>query len=69
MVMLPDFPEANTGSQKWLLTEEERNVALERIQTDQIAQESNRSVWHGFKLAVSDYRTWAFVGDPNNTPR
>ncbi|CAG8007548.1 unnamed protein product [Penicillium salamii] len=61
MIMLPDFPESNTGSQKWLLTQEERTVALERIQMDQIAQESNRSVWHGFKLAVSDYRTWAFV--------
>lgn len=61
LVMLPDFPESTTGSQKWLLTEEERRVANERIMVDRIAQESNRSVWYGLKLAVTDYRTWAFV--------
>ncbi|KAJ6063909.1 major facilitator superfamily domain-containing protein [Penicillium canescens] len=61
IVILPDFPESTTGSQKWLLTEDERIVALERIQADQIAQESNRSIWYGLKLAISDYRTWAFV--------
>lgn len=61
MGLLPDFPESATGSQKWLLTEEERRVANERIQVDRVAQESNRSVWYGFRRAVTDYRTWAFI--------
>jgi MFS family permease len=59
--ILPDFPESTTGSQRWLLTAEERQIALQRIQTDSIAQEKNRSLWFGFKLAVTDYRTWTFV--------
>lgn len=65
MALLPDFPEAKTGIQSWLLTEEERRVAVERIRADSIAQESNRSVWYGFKRAVSDYHTWAFVSCTN----
>ncbi|KAF7531928.1 hypothetical protein G7054_g8455 [Neopestalotiopsis clavispora] len=60
-MILPDFPEAKTGSQRRLLTEEERKVAVERMRADSVAQESNRSILHGAKLAVSDYRTWAFV--------
>ncbi|KAG9254174.1 major facilitator superfamily domain-containing protein [Emericellopsis atlantica] len=59
--LLPDFPESNTGSQKWLLTEEERRVANQRISMDRIVQESNRSVWWGFRRAVTDYRTWTFI--------
>lgn len=59
--MLPDLPESATGSQRWLLTEEERTIAIERIKVDQIAQESNRSVWYGLKRALADHRTWLFV--------
>ncbi|KAH8880214.1 MFS general substrate transporter [Thozetella sp. PMI_491] len=59
--LIPDFPESATGSQKWLMTPEERKVALERILADRIVQESNRTLWFGFVRAVSDYRTWAFV--------
>ncbi|KAH7267794.1 major facilitator superfamily domain-containing protein [Fusarium redolens] len=61
LVLLPDFPESNTGSQKWLFTEEELRVANQRIAMDRIPQESNRSVWWGFKRAVTDYRTWVFI--------
>ncbi|KAF9869717.1 hypothetical protein CkaCkLH20_12760 [Colletotrichum karsti] len=61
MVLLPDFPESTTGSQKWLLTQEERLVALDRIAMERIPQENNRSVWWGLRRAVSDYRTWVFV--------
>lgn len=62
--LLPDFPESSTGSQKWLLTDRERQVALERIRSDSVAQESNRSVWWGLRRAVTDYRTWVFVRAP-----
>lgn len=61
LVLLPDFPESRTGSQKWLLTEEERQVALQRIEMDRVAQESNRSIWWGLRRAATDYRTWVFV--------
>ncbi|ETS79749.1 hypothetical protein PFICI_09602 [Pestalotiopsis fici W106-1] len=61
MFLLPDFPEAATGSQRWLLSEEEQKVALERIAADSVTQESNRSLLYGLRLAVSDRRTWAFV--------
>ncbi|KAK2935242.1 MFS transporter superfamily [Fusarium oxysporum f. sp. vasinfectum] len=61
VVLLPDFPESHTGSQKWLFTEEELRVANQRIAMDRIPQESNRSVWWGFKRAVTDYRTWVFI--------
>jgi hypothetical protein len=62
-VLPPNFPKSKTGSQRWLLTEEERQVAIERIAVDCVTQEANRSVFYRFKLAVLDYRTWAFVSD------
>lgn len=65
--MLPDFPESATGSQKWLLTSEERKVALERILVDRVAQEDNRTLWYGFARAISDYRTWTFVSAKRQT--
>ncbi|KAL3301183.1 MFS general substrate transporter, partial [Colletotrichum asianum] len=63
-VLLPDFPESSTGSQKWLFTDSERQVAVARIRSDRVAQESNRSVWWGLRRAVTDYHTWVFVCVP-----
>ncbi|KAF0318944.1 major facilitator superfamily transporter [Colletotrichum asianum] len=60
-VLLPDFPESSTGSQKWLFTDSERQVAVARIRSDSVAQESNRSVWWGLRRAVTDYHTWVFI--------
>ena len=60
--VLPDFPETPSGSAKWLLTPDERAVAVERMRRDRVsAEEGSRSVWYGLKLAVLDYRTWVFV--------
>ncbi|KAF5659396.1 major facilitator superfamily domain-containing protein [Fusarium circinatum] len=53
VVLLPEFPESDTGSQKWLFTEEELRVAIQRIAIDRIPQESKRSVCWGFKRAVT----------------
>ena len=62
--ILPDFPDSKTGSAMWLLTEEERQVAVDRIARDQVSnQDSNRSVWYGLKLSVVDWRVWMFVCD------
>jgi len=62
VLLLPDFPESTTGSARWLLTEEERKLAIDRIARDRVsAPEADRSVWFGLKLAVRDYRTWVFV--------
>ncbi|KAF2193953.1 MFS general substrate transporter [Zopfia rhizophila CBS 207.26] len=50
MFILPDFPESNSGSGKWIFTEDERKLAVDRIM----------SLMQGLKLAVKDYRTWVF---------
>ncbi|EXL65971.1 hypothetical protein FOPG_17833 [Fusarium oxysporum f. sp. conglutinans race 2 54008] len=61
-ILLPDFPESTTGSQKWLLTDQERQVAIQRIALDRVSlPEADRSIWHGLRLAVQDVRTWIFV--------
>ncbi|PVH85583.1 MFS general substrate transporter [Cadophora sp. DSE1049] len=61
--VLPDFPGAKTGSAgTWLLTEEEKIVAVARMQRDQVSgSEEGKSVWYGLKLACMDWRTWVFV--------
>lgn len=60
--LLPDFPLSLTGSAKWLLTTEEREFAIRRIQNDQVSnEEANKSVWYGAKSALKDYRVFVFV--------
>lgn len=60
--VLPDFPASSTGSATWLFTAKERQIAIDRIQRDQVSnQESNNSIWYGLKLAAKDSRTWVFV--------
>lgn len=60
--LIPDFPQSLTGSAKWLLSTEERELAWIRIRNDQVSnQESNDSVWFGLKSALSDYRVFVFV--------
>jgi sugar phosphate permease len=62
MFIMPDYPESKTGSASWLMTEEERRIAQDRIARDRVSKaEANRSVWYGVKLAAIDYRTWIFV--------
>ncbi|KAF2622144.1 MFS general substrate transporter [Macroventuria anomochaeta] len=61
MFILPDFPGSKTGGGKWLFTEEEQKLAIERILRDRVsAPEADESIMHGLKLAVTDYRTWVF---------
>ncbi|KAF2015198.1 MFS general substrate transporter [Aaosphaeria arxii CBS 175.79] len=58
---LPDFPGSATGSARWLLSEEERRISSYRMSLDSISsQETNRSVRHGLKLALCDYKVWIF---------
>ncbi|KAH8597559.1 major facilitator superfamily domain-containing protein [Bisporella sp. PMI_857] len=67
---LPDFPASTTGSTTWLLTPEERQIAIQRIERDQVSnQESNHSIWYGLRAAASDYRVWviAFILCSNHT--
>lgn len=64
--VLPDFPERASGAAKWLLAEEERHVAVLRLQRDRVSiADESHSVWYGLKLACSDYRTWIFVSIPS----
>lgn len=60
--ILPDFPGANTGSAKWLLTEEERRISLDRMERDRVSEKRiDNSVWTGLAAAVKDVKTWIFV--------
>lgn len=62
MFLLPDFPGSKTGGGKWLFTEEEQKLAVDRIHRDRVSiAEADESIMHGLKLAVTDYRTWVFV--------
>jgi hypothetical protein len=60
--VLPDYPDSKKGSGAWLFSQDERKLAAERILLDRVSlPESDRSVWVGLRLAVTDYRTWIFV--------
>ncbi|VUC26060.1 unnamed protein product [Clonostachys rosea] len=60
--LLPDFPGQRSGTVKWLLTDAEQKVAVERIKRDRVSlPEEDNSVWTGLKLAAKDIRTWVFV--------
>ncbi|CAH0051701.1 unnamed protein product [Clonostachys solani] len=61
-VLLPDFPGQKTGTVKWLLTDAEQKVAVERIKRGRVSlPEEDNSVWTGLRLAAKDIRTWVFV--------
>ncbi|KAK1848618.1 major facilitator superfamily transporter [Colletotrichum chrysophilum] len=60
--LLPDFPDSQTGSGKWLFSADELELAQQRIALDRVSvPEADRSIWHGLLLAVKDIRTWIFV--------
>jgi hypothetical protein len=58
--VLPNFPRTT----KWL-TEEERQLAIWRLQEDigedDWVSSSDQSFWHGFKLAVQDIKMWVLM--------
>lgn len=61
-ILLPDLPESQTGSGKWLFSAEEKELARQRIALDRVSlPEADRSIWYGLGLAVKDIRTWIFV--------
>ncbi|KAM5347533.1 hypothetical protein ACJ41O_007357 [Fusarium nematophilum] len=61
-ILLPDFPGQKSGTVKWLLTDVEQKVAIERIKRDRVSMpEADHSVWNGLRMAVKDIRTWVFV--------
>ncbi|KAK0385988.1 hypothetical protein NLU13_5705 [Sarocladium strictum] len=58
--VLPNFPRTT----KWL-TEEEATLAIWRLEED-IGQDDwvssgQQSIWHGFKLALADVKTWVLL--------
>ncbi|KAL4898169.1 MFS general substrate transporter [Aspergillus ambiguus] len=57
--LLPDTPDASSGSSKWLFTASERQWAAERMHRDRVSdQKSGGSIWAGLRLALQDYRVW-----------
>lgn len=62
-LLLPDFPGQNSGMVRWLLTDAEKTVAVERIQRDRnYFPDEGTSMWLGLQMAIKDIRTWIFVG-------
>lgn len=60
--LLPDFVESETGSTKWLFTEYERHIAVERMRRDFISvEDDNLSLLRGLKASVIDPKVWLFV--------
>lgn len=60
--VLPDFPGQKTGACRWLLTEEERRISVDRMERDRVSEAKiSNSVWTGLSAACKDYKTWIFV--------
>ena len=60
--ILPDFPGMKTGINKWLLTDLEQKVAVERMAADQVSQpQGEAGILAGLRLACADPNTWLFV--------
>jgi len=55
--LLPDFPH-NT----WWLTQEERDLAVNRMALDTVGNKGETSVWAGFNQAAKDPMVWLFAG-------
>ncbi|EUC28382.1 hypothetical protein COCCADRAFT_109327 [Bipolaris zeicola 26-R-13] len=55
--LLPDFPH-NT----WWLTQEERDLATNRMALDTVGNQGETSVWAGFRQAGKDPMVWIFAG-------
>ncbi|KAF1942018.1 MFS transporter [Clathrospora elynae] len=55
--LLPDFPH-NT----WWLTQEERDLATNRMAMDTVGNNGETSVWAGFRQAAKDPMVWVFAG-------
>ena len=54
--VLPDFPLTT----KWL-TQEERDLAYNRMELDTVANKGETSAWNGFKQAARDPMVWIFA--------
>jgi MFS family permease len=54
--LLPDFPH-NT----WWLTQEERDLATNRMALDTVGKSEDTSVWTGFRQAAKDPMVWVFA--------
>ena len=65
-MLIPDFPGQKTGVCKWLLTDLEQKVAMERMELDRVSQpQAENTVWVGLSLACKDIKTWIFVSFPS----
>lgn len=53
--LLPDFPQTT----KWL-TQEERDLAYNRMELDTVANKGETSTWNGLRQAAKDPMVWIF---------
>jgi MFS family permease len=63
--ILPNYPHSKNESAMWSMSEDMRRIAVARIQADRVEQCADSTVWQGLRLALSDTKTYIFVGgDP-----
>ncbi|KAK0381923.1 hypothetical protein CLIM01_00698 [Colletotrichum limetticola] len=63
LFILPDYPDSNTGSARWSMTEDMRKLAAARILADRVStSEAKAGVWAGLKMSIFDYKMWLLVG-------
>ncbi|UQC73380.1 uncharacterized protein CLUP02_00024 [Colletotrichum lupini] len=63
LFILPDYPDSNTGSARWSMTEDMRKLAAARILADRVStSEATAGVWAGLKMSIFDYKMWLLVG-------
>ncbi|ATY59387.1 major facilitator superfamily transporter [Cordyceps militaris] len=55
--LLPDFPLTT-----WWLTQEERDLAYNRMELDTVANQGETSTWKGLQQAAKDPVVWVFCG-------
>lgn len=62
MFLLPDYPDSQSGSAMWSMTEDMRKIASARILADRVSLPSAKGgIWYGLRLACTDYKLWIFV--------
>lgn len=62
LFVLPDYPDSNTGSTRWSMTEDLRKLAAARMAADRVSEpEGQRTVLGGLRLSLTDYKTYLFV--------
>ncbi|KAH8730610.1 MFS transporter [Phaeosphaeriaceae sp. PMI808] len=59
--ILPNYPHSKDGSAMWSMSEEMRQIAVARIESDRVEKATDSTVWHGLRLALTDTKIYIFI--------